>query len=75
MADLDKLEAKIDSLTETIGALNSAVKTGFASVNEKLTKLQESIYDLVRKTQAPQHAEEFRESLPDPPKKRSEFAR
>jgi 2-iminoacetate synthase ThiH len=51
------------------------VKTGFASVNEKLTKLQESIYDLVRKTQAPQHAEEFRESLPDPPKKRSEFAR
>lgn len=75
MADFDSLEAKLDSLTTQVGDGFASVRSDISDLNEKIIGVQDAIYELVRKTHAPEHSEELRNSLPDPPPRKAEFAR
>ena len=77
---LDGMDGRLgkveNELAEGMSGLHTAAadtRRDIGRLDKKLVKIQEALYFMAHKMMAPEHSEELRSTLPDPPKRRVSF--
>jgi hypothetical protein len=75
-AAIGRIDGKIDRVLEALTGLHTSLadaRRDLSVLGEKMVRVQEALYYMASKSMAPEHSEELRSMLPDPPKRRASF--